>query len=706
MDDAGTATALKKFEPAARPLPKVLWVDADAESADSARRILASEPTQFVAAKSVEQARALLADGGYAAIVVSEFLGDASGVELLAHAKLARPNASRVLLAGRIDGDTLEAAVNRGGVFRFVSKPWSDAELKLDVRRAIEHHERAEAQATLLREASVQNRKLAELASGLETIVGERTSGVERSKEEAESKQARTRDLVRFIKELAGLVSVEELMELLRGELKSFHELRPPALGYMLAERMPRIAYFQGKQALEKEARSSWPPSQRLRVNELEDRAYLANEFGRPFVKTLAIPLKRRASAPAGGESPATLFFEHALAEDRVEAFLQFIGERAQPLAIALDRILLEHNLKTAASQWASTFDGVRDPIAIIDVDYRVVRGNRDFGSAFGLEWNGARGSYRRESRCHKVFASIESPCRGCPAAKALETGLPQRAQIRRGNRVFEARSYPIRLAGDTRATNVINHYVDVTAARDLHGRLIQNEKMAAVGLLAGNIAHELNNPLTGIRSLAQALIAEMPDEATAKADMIEVEKAAQRSSKIIENLLDFTATGARAGVARTGVAIVLDEIVRRTLPMLKTALREHRVALRLEAGERALVRVEPNLMQQVVFNLVNNACQAMVDAGEVAIETEARDGEGAAVLRVRDAGPGVPPELVDSIFEPFFTTKSEGQGTGLGLSVVRQTVERFGGAVTVESEPGHGAEFTVRLPLFAAEAP
>ena len=670
--------------------PKILWVDDDLETLESARRLFRSEGFELVAAETAAEARAWLARERFAVVVSDQGLADGSGVELLEHAKRAAPGATRMLLTGRVDSATLEAAVNRAAVFRFVSKPWENEELKLDVRRAIEHHGRAEAQARLLKETSVQNRRLEELTTGLESIVLERTRRAEISKDEAESKASRMRDLVRFIKDLSTLVSVEELMVLMRKELKGFHELRPPALGYMVNERKPRLAYFQGKQAVEKEARRGWPSSHRLRVNEIEDRTYLANEFGRPFVKTLAVPLKRRASALDGREAPATLFFEHSLPEGKIEEFLAFIGERAQPLAIALDRILLEHHLKITSLQWASTFDGIRDPIAIVDVDYRVVRGNLQFHRL-------------SDGKCHKIFAGIEAPCRGCPVSRALVSGQPQKAQIKRGDQVFEARSYPILLEGDSRATNVINHYVDVTTARDLHSRLVQNEKMAAVGLLAGNIAHELNNPLTGIRSLAQVLLAEIPEGTPIRADILEVERAASRSQKIIENLLDFS----RGSTERKQATMPLDEIVSRTLPMLKTAMREHRVELRLEAGADALVRVEPHLMQQVVFNLVNNACQSMEEAGCVSIETaRSRDPDTGAErvqLLVRDTGMGIAPEIRESIFEPFFTTKPEGFGTGLGLSMSRQVIDQFGGQIQVSSEIGTGSEFVVSLPLAPA---
>ena len=157
---------------------------------------------------------------------------------------------------------------------------------------------------------------------------------------------------------------------------------------------------------------------------------YLANEFGRPFVQVIAIPLKRRMAAlEAEPEPPATLFFEHSLPDDKIEPFLTFISERFQPLSIALDRILLEYHLKSTSLQWASTFDGIKDPIAIIDIDY-VVRANRHY--------------LRRKLRstCHKVFAGQEAICRGCPALSALSSNSPQTSQIKRGHQTYEMRSF------------------------------------------------------------------------------------------------------------------------------------------------------------------------------------------------------------------------------------------------------------------------
>jgi len=187
-----------------------------------------------------------------------------------------------------------------------------------------------------------------------------------------------------------------------------------------------------------------------------------------------------------------------------------------------------------------------------------------------------------------------------------LNNEEPLHREISVRQRKYLEHSNPISLKDAERRTSVVHQYDDVTQKRERYLRMLQSEKMEAMGLLAGNIAHELNNPLTGLRSLAQVLIQEYQDQSQIKQDLLEVEKATARSQKIIKNLLEFSHGGSQE-LRLTSVK----ELVERTLPMLKTALRMHRMKLELSSGNDQIL-VEPHLFQQVIFNLVNNACQAM----------------------------------------------------------------------------------------------
>jgi signal transduction histidine kinase len=274
-----------------------------------------------------------------------------------------------------------------------------------------------------------------------------------------------------------------------------------------------------------------------------------------------------------------------------------------------------------------------------------------------------------------------------------MSTGKAQTGQIRVGERIFEVHSYPILFEQSGHVTNVVNQYVDITQSRDLYLRLLQSEKLGAIGSLAGNIAHELNNPLTGLRSLSQVLLHQVEEGSSLKSDLVEIEKAAGRSQQIIKNLLEFSQGGPQQKRVMN-----IDDIVNKTMPLLKTVMRIHRQDIQLNAAD-SLIEVEPHFIQQVVFNLVNNACQAMKDPGTLSVRTEYLKKEKRVLLEISDTGSGIAPELQEKIFEPFFTTKKEGLGTGLGLSLTKKIVETMGGEIRVFSEMQKGSRFQVIFP-------
>jgi len=269
---------------------------------------------------------------------------------------------------------------------------------------------------------------------------------------------------------------------------------------------------------------------------------------------------------------------------------------------------------------------------------------------------------------------------------------MPQSADIYCLGKTFRLHSFPILLENQDRVTHVIHQYVDMTDTRDLQGRVVQGEKMAAIGMLAGNVAHELNNPLTGIYSLSDLLLGELDEKSNTYKDLVEVRDAAKRCQTIIKDLLEFSDVG-----LRKMQVIDLNSVISKTLPLLKMALRNHNCKLSL-AEEILPAEIQPQLFQQVIFNLVNNGCQAMDESGDLFIESVKESGW--AVITIRDTGPGIPESLQDVIFDPFFTTKDEGEGTGLGLSMSRSVIETFEGTLTLNREYTDGSEFVIKLPL------
>lgn len=237
-------------------------------------------------------------------------------------------------------------------------------------------------------------------------------------------------------------------------------------------------------------------------------------------------------------------------------------------------------------------------------------------------------------------------------------------------------------------------------ALRDSQAQLVQSSKMAAVGQLAGGVAHELNTPLGAVAlaiEAAQMSLTTKPDRAQARLER--AGKAVQQMKEIVSKLL-FYSRDARSGWRETDLNAVLDD----TLQLVGHQLRIDGIEVRCQYGELPAIMGNPNELQQVFTNLILNARDAMLSPGATGKQLLISTGrwEGGVWGRVQDQGCGMDEQVKERIFEPFFTTKEVGKGTGLGLSVTSQLVAQHQGTVQVDSRPGVGTRFEVRLPLSA----
>lgn len=263
------------------------------------------------------------------------------------------------------------------------------------------------------------------------------------------------------------------------------------------------------------------------------------------------------------------------------------------------------------------------------------------------------------------------------------------------------------------------------------HAHMLHNNKLVALGQIAAGVAHELNNPAsyvlmnldeiadilergqTAHRALRSNLLAWLDGEQRDRAEeclsgfpihrlfqegseiLAECVDGVQRITSLVKDLRGF------ARIDESDVSLVsLNDIVITACKMVGSHLRQH-AHLRTELESRRTIAADRRRLVQVITNLLMNAGQALGDScseGQL-IEVTTFDTEDAVVVRVRDTGPGIPPELIEKIFEPFFTTKREG-GTGLGLSLCSDIVRRHSGTVRALSTPGQGATFEVRLPF------
>jgi PAS domain S-box-containing protein len=258
----------------------------------------------------------------------------------------------------------------------------------------------------------------------------------------------------------------------------------------------------------------------------------------------------------------------------------------------------------------------------------------------------------------------------------------------------------------DGRAVGTLSVGEDITERLALEDRLLQAQKMEAVGRLAGGIAHDFNNVLTAIFGYADLIAGELPP-GPVQEDVQEIRNAATRAASLTRQLLAFS----RRQVLQPAV-LNLNELVENLGRMLQRLIGED-VALRTSlAPDLGNVRTDPGQIEQVIVNLAVNARDAMPTGGRLTIETANADLSDQyaeahqpvvpgryVMLAVTDTGIGIAPEIRGHIFEPFFTTKEKGKGTGLGLSTVYGIVKQSGGYVWAYSEPTHGATFKIYLP-------
>ena len=236
--------------------------------------------------------------------------------------------------------------------------------------------------------------------------------------------------------------------------------------------------------------------------------------------------------------------------------------------------------------------------------------------------------------------------------------------------------------------------FQDVTDRVALERQVQQTEKLVAVGLLAAGVAHEVNTPLTGISSYTQLLRQQMDPNDVRVEWLDKIEKQTVRGAKIVSNLLNF----ARAG-GSDDTSLDLSKAVMDVLSLVDHQLEKARVRVVKEflAGLPNVVGSE-NKIQQVLFNLILNARDAMPSGGWLTLKTSV---EGSwVVVEVSDTGEGIPEADLPRIFDPFFTTKEVGQGTGLGLAVSYGIVQEHGGSIQASSARGQGSRFEVRLPI------
>ena len=355
------------------------------------------------------------------------------------------------------------------------------------------------------------------------------------------------------------------------------------------------------------------------------------------------------------------------------------------------ERVRLTREVEESARRFRQFIDSARDFISMKDLEGRYVTVNVATAELFGMEKDDLIGKTVEELYPGKIAAWIAQHDR-----EVIEKGAPINYEevLNQDGRELNLSTVRFPLRGyDGETVGVCTISRDVTEERRLGRQLVQADKLAAIGKLAAGVAHEINNPLTGILAFAEDLRDELCDREDLASDCDVIIRETLRCREIVRNLLDF----AKQTRPRFGLAS-LNEVIENTVALVSrlAIFKDIRLEKALDAGLRP-VHGDKHQLQQVILNLLVNAAEGMNGRGTVVIRTGWVADRRECFAEVIDEGPGIPEEMVGKIFEPFFSTKNTTQG--LGLAVSWGIVDRHGGRIHVADRPEGGTVFRVSLP-------
>jgi len=366
-------------------------------------------------------------------------------------------------------------------------------------------------------------------------------------------------------------------------------------------------------------------------------------------------------------------------------------------LAIALDNAQLYNSLEQKAAQIERLKDFSENIVESLNVGVLAV----DFGGAVE-SWNtqleGLIGVPREQAVGRKLEDVLPSDLMSEITARSGDERVSSLYKFHMQNRdgrnlVVNVSIAPLVGKSGDRIGRLIL-FDDVTQRMRLEEQVFQNEKLTSLGLLAAGVAHEVNTPLAVISNYIQMLAKQLPSGDPRHQLIEKVVKQTFRASEIVNNLLNFSRTGA-SEFTEVNLNAVVEEVLTLVAHPFRTA--QVQVTRNLQQ-ELPAVLGSTNKLQQVFLNLFLNARDAMPSGGIVEIRTAAHN--GSVEVEIIDTGGGIPRENLNRIFDPFFTTKSSGRGTGLGLSVSYGIVKEHAGKVDVRSTPGKGTSFRLEFPV------
>jgi two-component system, NtrC family, sensor kinase len=401
---------------------------------------------------------------------------------------------------------------------------------------------------------------------------------------------------------------------------------------------------------------------------------------------------------------------------DELETLAEEFNRMNRQLEAAFAGLTDQVTLKTQEVQYLQRstdeiLDAVPTPILIVDDQEKISYVNRTARDAFGLPdaagklFEALPVDASQQQRLRQELWSHEKPGLVLPVPAVADevrdplvprvTPHARQAELQLGNHLYRYEWF--RVTGRPGESDRVGLVLrDATDESRMQEKLVQAEKSGSLGVLTAGIGHELNNPLFGILGLGEALQDDC-DPARVKSYANDIVQHGKRMAAIIR---DFTGIATREALDQRQM-VHLEREIDHALAAVSAGLDTSDVTVERDYAGDTLVLALPDQLRQALMNLLLNAIQAMKGKGALRLATAVLDGSVTATIA--DSGPGIPKENLSRIFDPFFTTKGQGEGSGLGLTVARRIIRKFGGDIRLESVEGAGTSCLVTLPLVAS---
>ena len=374
---------------------------------------------------------------------------------------------------------------------------------------------------------------------------------------------------------------------------------------------------------------------------------------------------------------------------------LEYMGRK---YILAIDRDIsqrkkMEKMILQSKMEWEDTFNSITDMITIHDRDFNIVRANKAAEKILGLPFLGVT-----TAKCYQYYHGEDHPPENCASCESFQAGKPVVIEQYEPHldRFLEIRAMP-RFDDDDQVLGLIHVIRDITEKQKVEEALQRTEQLKLVGEWSAELAHEIKNPLAGIKGSMDVLLQE---PTIGEEDKTLIRKAADEIKRIellIKSLLNF-AKPPQLKLLQTDINDLLEKTISFSLnhPSLAQNAALPITVVKDFDQDLPITMADPMQLQQVFLNLMLNAVEAMPNGGALAVKTSYDDERDAVNIAIADTGKGIERSLLDQIFQPFFTTKRK--GSGLGLAVTRRLIEEHGGDVYVESTPDKGTVFNISL--------